>query len=197
MEWLQRVLENAVYGEDGKLDMVATMKKINEEAPKHVIPKDQYNTKVKELDTANDTIKDLKKNNADNETLQTTIKTHEDTIKQLNKEHEAAVKGMRIDAAITKLLADNKAKHPDLLSGKIDREKLIVSDDGKVTGLDEQVKSLKETYKDLFTQTVEGRIPPNPDSKGNGNTTFESLVSSADTMTAEEVAASFAAMEKQ
>ena len=70
MEWLQKILSNAVYAADGKLDVKATMKKVNEEAPKHIIPKEQYNGKVKELETANETIGDLKKNNAGNEELQ-------------------------------------------------------------------------------------------------------------------------------
>ncbi len=39
MEWLQKILSNAVYGADGKLDVEATMKKVNEEAPKHIIRK--------------------------------------------------------------------------------------------------------------------------------------------------------------
>lgn len=190
MDWLQKILENAVYGDDGKLNVEATMKKINEEAAKHIVAKEQYNTKVKELDTANDTIKDLKKSNGDNEELQKTIK-------QLQKNHEAELKGMKIDSAITKILADNKAKHPDLLAGKFDREKLLVTDDGKVTGLDDQLKGLKEIYKDMFTQTVAGREPNNPDSKPTGDTTFESLVNDADTMSAEEVAARFAAIEKK
>ncbi len=30
MEWLQKILANAVYGEDGKLDVDATMKKKNQ-----------------------------------------------------------------------------------------------------------------------------------------------------------------------
>ncbi|MDU7723564.1 MAG: phage scaffolding protein [Citrobacter sp.] len=197
MDWLQKILENAVYGDDGKLNVENTMKKINEEAAKHIVAKEQYNTKVKELDAANDTIKDLKKSNEDNEELQKTIKAHEATIKQLQKDHEAELKGMKIDSAITKILADNKAKHPDLLAGKFDREKLLVTDDGKVTGLDDQLKGLKEIYKDMFTQTVAGREPNNPDSKPTGDTTFESLVNDADTMSAEEVAARFAAIEKK
>ena len=197
MDWLQKILENAVYGDDGKLNVENTMRKINEEAAKHIVAKEQYNTKVKELDAANDTIKDLKKSNEDNEELQKTIKAHEDTIKQLQKDHEAELKGMKIDSAITKILADNKAKHPDLLAGKVDREKLLVTDDGKVTGLDDQLKGLKEIYKDMFTQTVAGREPNNPDSKPTGDTTFESLVNDADTMSAEEVAARFAAIEKK
>ena len=64
---------------------------------------------------------------------------------------------MKIDAAINKALADNNAKHAELLAGKIDREKLIVSDDGTVSGLDEQMKGLKESYKDLFNPVFVGK----------------------------------------
>ena len=196
MEWLQKILSNAVYGDDGKLDVEATMKKINEEAPKHIIPKEQYNGKVKELETANQTIGDLKKNNADNEELQKTIKAHEGTIKQLKADHDKEIKGMRIDAAISKVLSVNNVKHADLLAGKLDREKLIVSDDGTVSGLDEQVKGLKESYEDLFGPTIAGRSPSNPDGKP-AITTVDTLVNNADNMTAEEVAAQFEAMAKQ
>ena len=193
MEWLQKILSNAVYGADGKLDVEATMKKVNEEAPKHIIPKEQYNGKVKELETANKTIGDLKKNKE----LQKTIKTHEGTIKQLKADHEKEIKGMKIDAAINKALADNNAKHAELLAGKIDREKLIVSDDGTVSGLDEQMKGLKESYKDLFNPVLSGRNPANPDGGGSGVTAFDTLVQNADSMTAEEVAVQFAAMAKE
>lgn len=196
MEWLQKILQNAVYGEDGKLDVAKTMAKVKEEALKHIIPKEQYNGKVKELDAANETIKNLKNENGDNEKLQNTIKEHETTIKQMKADHEKEVKGMRIDAAITKVLTDNKAKHADLLASKFDREKLIVSDDGKVSGLDEQMKGLKETYKDLFNTTISGRETLNPDGGSGGDATFETLLRDADNMTAEEVAAQFAAMEK-
>lgn len=197
MEWLQKVLNNAVYGEDGKLDIEATMKKINEEAPKHIIPKEQYNGKVKELETAETTIKDLKKNNGDNEELQKTIKTHEGTIKQLQADHETELKGLKLDSAIGKLLTENKAKYPELLSEKFDRTKLQLSEDGQVIGLNDQFKTIKESYKDMFGQTVAGKTPPNPEGNPNGNTAFETLVNNADTLSAEEVAAQFAAMEKQ
>lgn len=197
MEWLQKILSNAVYEEDGKLNVEATMKKINEEASKHIVPKEQYNGKVKELDAVNKTIGELKKNNTDNEELQNAVKKHEDTIKQMKADHDKEIKGMRIDAAINKVLVDNKAKHADLLAGKFDREKLTVSEDGTVSGLDEQLKGLKDSYKDLFGQSVSGNPPANPDSRIKGGTAFESLVNNADTMTAEEVAAQFAEMEKQ
>lgn len=196
MDWLQKILSNTVYGDDGKLDVTATMKKINEEAPKYIIPKEQYNEKVKELEAANTTIKNLKKNNKDNPELQNAIKEHEKAMNKLKEEHAAEIKGMRIDSAISKLLTENHAKYPELLSGKFDRDKLQVTEDGKVIGLDEQLKGITETYKDMFSSTVLGRTPSNPDG-GKPENAFETLVNNADNMTAEEVAAQFEALAKQ
>lgn len=198
MEWLQKILSSAVYTQDGKLDVEATMKKINEEASKHIVSKEQYNAKIKELDAANGTIKQLKKDAEDNPDLQKAIKDHEAAVKKLQAEHAEEIKGMKIDSAIDKLLADKKAKYPELLSAKFDRAKIQVTDDGKVIGLDEQMKEIEKNYKDMFGQTITGKPPVNPDGGAGGNVnTFESLVNNADNMTAEEVAAQFEAMAKQ
>ena len=140
MEWLQKILSNAVYTQDGKLDIEATMKKINEEAPKHIVPKEQYNGKVSELNTANNTIKKLEADAKDNPDLKKAIDDHKKEIDRIQKEHAEEIKGIKIDSAISKALSDKKAKYPELLSGKFDREKLQVTDDGKVIGLDEQMK---------------------------------------------------------
>lgn len=199
MDWLQKILSNAVYGEDGKLDVDATMKKINEEAPRRIIPKEQYNGKVKELEAANQTITELKKANGDNAELQKTIKAHEETIKTLKADHKKELDGLKISAAISAALSREKARYPELMEGKFDRSKITIGADGIVSGVDEQLKAFKETYKDMFEMKppVSGRSPKNPDGSGSGNMTFDNLVKNADTMTAEEVAAQFAAMEKQ
>lgn len=198
MEWLQKILSNAVYTQDGKLDIEATMKKINEEAPKHIVPKEQYNGKVSELDTANKTIKKLEEDAKDNPDLKKAIDDHKKEIGRIQKEHAEEIRGMRIDSAISKALSDKKAKYPELLSGKFDREKLQVTDDGKVIGLDEQMKEIEKSYKDMFGQIITGKPPVNPDGGiGGGVNTFDALVKNADNMTAEEVAAQFEAMAKQ
>lgn len=62
------------------------------------------------------------------------------------------------------------AKHIDLLSTKIDREKLKIEEGGKVTGLDEQIASYKEVYKDLFVPKIEGRDPNNKTASNKGMT---------------------------
>lgn len=74
-------------------------------------------------------------------------------------EYEETIKNMKLDAAIEKALTG--AKHADLLSVKFDREKLKLNDDGQVEGLESQVKSLKETYKDLFEPSKKGKDPNN------------------------------------
>ncbi|MGL4730334.1 MAG: phage scaffolding protein [Clostridium sp.] len=118
-----------------------------------------------QLSTANNTIKDLKKNNVDNEELQNTIKQHENTIKTLKVDSEAKIRNLTLDSAINNALIKAKAKHSDLLLSKFDKDKLVVNEDGTVTGLDEQLKGFKETYKDMFEVTLGGREPANPDTK--------------------------------
>ena len=122
---------------------------------------------VKEqLKEANSTIEDLKKNNTDNEALQAKVKEYEDTIKTQKAEYETKVRNLTLDSAIEKALSNAGAKHAELLSTKIDREKLKIEEGGKVTGLDEQINSFKESYKDLFIPKIEGRDPNNNNSGG-------------------------------
>ena len=99
MEWLKAILEKAVIT-DGKLDVEATMKTINAEFPKHAVPKQDYNDKVKELSTANDTIKDLKKNNADNADLQQKVKAYETEVAGLKTAAENTRKEYAATAVI-------------------------------------------------------------------------------------------------
>ena len=77
MEWLRKLLESAKKKEDGSIDIEELMKQVNTEFPKNAVPKDKYNDVSEQLKTANTTITDLKKNNGDNEALQTKVKEYE------------------------------------------------------------------------------------------------------------------------
>lgn len=144
-----------------------------------------------QLNTANSTIKDLKKNNADNEELQKTIKQHEDTIKTQKAEYEIKVRNLTLDSAINSALTKAKAKHSDLLASKIDRDKLVINEDGTITGLDEQLKGFKEIYKDMFEVTLGGGTPPNPDTKPSTGNSWDDFLKNADNMTAEQIAEAY------
>ena len=91
MECLQKILEGAEI-KDEKLNVEALMSAISKEMPKHFVPKEDFNTKVSELKTANDTIKTLKESNQDNETLQLIEKKkHNLEMIPLYKEYEQSL----------------------------------------------------------------------------------------------------------
>jgi hypothetical protein len=52
---------------------------------------------------------------------------------------------------------------------KFDREKLTIKEDGSIEGLADQIKSLKEGYKDLFEQPLSGRSPNNTGRSDDSN----------------------------
>lgn len=185
MDWIRKILETAKVNEDGTVDIDALMTSINAEFPKQAIPKTEYNNVKGQLKTANDTITDLKKSNSDNAELQTKLKEYNDTIKTMESNHKAELLGIKKQGAIDSLLLTNKAKHSDLLAGKFDLEKIIVNEDGTISGLNEQFNSIKETYKDLF-ETIEtpepGKVDNNPTYKytpQGGNSGGEDLAAQA------------------
>lgn len=102
-----------------------------------------------QLNTANSTIKDLKKNNADNKELQKTIKEHETTIATLKetsakREKEFTVKSKLKDAGCTDV---------DYMLYKLgDIEKLDIEKE-----LDNKVKELSENNASFFK--VENQEP--------------------------------------
>ncbi|NLJ95641.1 MAG: hypothetical protein GX321_00685 [Clostridiales bacterium] len=109
-----------------------------------------------------DTIETLKKTNKDNEKLQETIGEHEATIQNLKTTYEGKLKELTINQAIQVKLTD--AKYPELIAGKFDKSKLSLSEDGtQVFGIDEQLATIKEQYKDLFIPDVKGNPPYNKD----------------------------------
>nr|DAY71854.1 MAG TPA: minor structural protein [Caudoviricetes sp.] len=146
VEWLKEILEKAVIT-DGKLDVEAAVKAINAEFPKHAVPKQDYNDKVKELSTASETIKDLKKNNADNAELQQKVKDYEAETARLkteadNTRKEYALKDKLKEAGVT------DADYIIYKQGGLD--KFTFDKDGKVIGLDDVLKPMRESSPHLF-----------------------------------------------
>lgn len=159
MEFIKAILEKAVIT-DGKLDVEGTMKLINAELPKHVVPKEDYNAKVTELKTANDTIKEIKDNNKDNETLQQTIRTHETTIGNQKKE----ISDLKRTYALREEIKKTGCTDADYLIYKHGGlEKFTFDNEGKPVGVEEVVKGYKESNPILFPT---GRKEPDYQPKG-------------------------------
>ena len=77
----------------------------------------------------------------------------------MKTDYENKIRDMNIKSAIRGKLTDTK--YPELLETKFDTKKLTVTEDGTVLGIDEQLTTIKEQYKDLFIPEVRGKEPNN------------------------------------
>lgn len=144
---------------------------------------DLNNTKTS-LSTAQTTIEDLKKSNGSNADLQQKVSDYETKIANLEATSKAEKARMLKEIAIKDALYHEKAKHPELLISKFDLSKIILDEKGEnvVSGIEEQMKSNKETYKDLFGETEQQGgayhyTPNGGDNKGNsGATDFVGII---------------------
>ena len=96
-------------------------------------------------------LEDLKKNSGDNAELKKQIETLQAENKAAVEKNEADMKELKLSTAIKLAIAES-AQDADLVTGLFDKSKLILSDDGNVTGLEEQLKSIKESKPFLFKE---------------------------------------------
>ena len=165
---VKAILEKAEI-KDGKLDVDAVMNAAQKEFPKHAVPKDDFNNKVKELETANDTITELKKSNGDNADLQKKIGEYETEIKDLKDSAEKTAKTYTLKES----LAKQGVLDPDYLiykAGGLD--KFNFDKEGKPVGVEDAVKPYKEDAAMVHLFKQEQQKPPyNPKNGGAGGTT--------------------------
>ena len=137
------------------------------------VPKSRFNEVNEEKKTLTATVADrdkqletLKKSTGDLDALKNQIKSLQDANKKAQEEADAKMKELRINDAI-KLAIVDKAQDVDIVSSLFDKTKLILGDDGKIAGLDEQLKELQKNKAFLFKQAG-----PNPkyDPKGGNGT---------------------------
>lgn len=122
---------------------------------KGMVPKtrfDEVNEEKKNLQTAKkkaeEDLEALKKTAGDNEALTKQITDLQDAAKQKDAEYAAQIKAMKLSNAIRLGITD--AQDAELVAGLVDQSKVILGDDGKVTGLEEQLKTLRESKPFLF-----------------------------------------------
>ena len=104
----------------------------------------------------------LKKSAGDNEGLKKQIEDLQKANKEQKEAFDNQTKALRLDTAIKLAVADS-AQDADIVSGLIDKNKLILGEDGKVTGLTEQVEALKKGKAFLFKSSS-----PSPQYHPNG-----------------------------
>lgn len=132
------------------------------------IPKsrfDEVNTAKKQAEAdlreRDKQIEDIKKSAGDNEALTQQIATLQAENKAAKEKYEADMKDLKITNAI-KLALNGKVYDEDIASGLFDKSKLILGDDGKITGLAEQLESIKTAKSFLFKEEKPAPQPQKP-----------------------------------
>lgn len=108
---------------------------------------------VKERDTQ---IDGLKQAAGDNEALQKQIEDLQESNKAEAKKHAEELKDLQLTNAI-KLAVAGKVHDEDMAAALFDRTKLVLTEDGKVSGLEEQLKAIRESKGFLFKNAGPGQ----------------------------------------
>ena len=123
----------------------------------HFVPHARFDEVVKQRDSANSSIKgyqaqieELGKQVEAGSSAETTI----NDLKEKLSAQTALAKQATIETRLHSLVTDSIAPVSDLL-GFMDVEKILVNEDGTVSGLEEQLKSVRETRSYLFKSTEE------------------------------------------
>lgn len=119
------------------------------------VPKADLDTKAQELTTANNTIKDLRA--AAKAWDGKDPKKLEDDLKTLQTKYDTDTANIRRDAAIDLALTRAHARDPQLTRAALSMDDIKIGTDGKITGLDAQVESLKKDKAWLFEEDGAGQ----------------------------------------
>ncbi len=119
-----------------------TRSRLNEEIQKKKNAEEALDSVKQELDN-------LKTSAGDSEQMKAQIKKLQDELKEKETRYESEIAEMKMTNAIQAAVSGS-AHNAGLIATLLDKTKLILGDDGKVTGLDEQIKGLRASDPYLF-----------------------------------------------
>ena len=136
------------------------------------IPKDKFDEKYGEaknlkeqLEAQTQLVNELKEKGNLSDEYKSQIDQLKASLDQKDKDYKAEIAGMRKNAAIEKALTEAKAKESKAVMPYLDQAKILVNDDGSVTGLKEQLEAIKKDHAFLFEEETPN---PEPDKGGKG-----------------------------
>lgn len=149
MDWLKEILKDLENAEE-------LQKSITKGIGENFVSKADFNavneTKKRlegDIKDRDKQLEDLKK--VDAEGLRAEIERLQGENKTTKEKYEADIKDLTLTNAV-KLAIAGKVHDESIVSGLLDKSKLIIGDDGKVVGLDEQINTLKEGKSFLFKE---------------------------------------------
>lgn len=125
---------------DGNFVTKARFNEVNEE----------NKTLKKSVSDRDKQLEDLKKSSGDNAALQQQISDLQKANEDQKKAHETELNQLKLDNAVEVALKDAGAKNIKAVRANIDMTSVKIGEDGKISGLTEQVESLKKSEGWMF-----------------------------------------------
>ena len=199
---IQELLQKIGVTDD---NIASATQHVNEFLDGQYVTKSRFNEVNVEKKTLEEAIKERDKQLKSLKDSEGNVDDLKEQIKKLQADNKAAtlkaesdMKALRLSTAI-KLAIGDTAQDVDLVANLVDTSKLILSDDGKVTGLDEQIKVLKTEKSFLFKpdgdpkykyepKQGEGTPKNNPFSQEHFNLTKQAELFTKDPVKAKQLA---------
>lgn len=163
MDWLKEILTKAGVENEKITTIVESAKK---EVPTYYVPKNDFNekvTEVKTLTTEKETLttqlEELKK--VDPTKLQEEITKLQQANKDLETNGKKELADVKRMSAIDLAIANSKTIDAISLKANLDLDKITYDEKtGNLSGIDEQISSIRESKKYLFTEApTDGGMP--------------------------------------
>lgn len=179
MEFLKEFLGDDLYAQvEAKLKDNENVKLANLASGEYV-SKSKYDDKEEELKTANAQLANLSETvkKFEGEDIESLKKQLTDSQEKYDNDISALQTTMKKMAAVDSWLDAHPSKHRNLLKAQFNLDKIEIEKDGTMKGLDEQGKTLAETYKDMFIieQPKAGGMPQGgtPNTKDPGQMSMD------------------------
>lgn len=151
---------------DGKIDGTKFEEELGKTLATDFITKSKFNEvneakKVsdKALGEANKTLEDLKKNANLNDEYKMQIEDLKTANSKAQEDFKAQLKQIKLDTAIDNALATAKAKNNKAVRALLDNSKIVLGDDGTVSGIKEQLETIAKENDFLFETQTDGGAP--------------------------------------
>ena len=143
---------------------------------KGYVPRGDFDTKVKELETANTSVLDLgKKLNAFDGV---DVKKLKDDVAAWEKKYNADMATVKKEAAVDMAILKAGGRNAKAIKALLDMDKISINDDGGIEGLD--IEGLKESDGYLFDlETKELRGTGTPEGGGRKTGPFDGFMAAA------------------
>lgn len=136
--------------EDGSFDSEALATEINATIPKEFVSKEQYNKKAEEVDNLTTDLESAQKSNLSTDDLQKQLEKAVNDAKERENQFNSDLASIQKTNAVKMALKDSGTVNSDILFDQLNIDNVIIQDDGKISGLDDQVEAFKESMPYLF-----------------------------------------------